>query len=31
MRFVTLYHLVLESTLGLTTFKFTTDYLASRA
>jgi ribonucleoside-diphosphate reductase beta chain len=25
--FVTLYHLVLESTLGLTTFKFTTDYL----
>ena len=26
--FVTLYHLVLESTLGLTTFKFLTDYLA---
>jgi len=25
--FVTLYHLILESTLGLTTFKFTTDYL----
>jgi ribonucleoside-diphosphate reductase beta chain len=28
VRFITLYHLVLESTLGLTTFKFTTDYLA---
>ena len=28
VRFVTLYHLMLESTLGLTTFKFTTDYLA---
>jgi ribonucleoside-diphosphate reductase beta chain len=27
VRFVTLYHLVLEGTLGLTTFKFTTDYL----
>ena len=25
--FITLYHLILESTLGLTTFKFTTDYL----
>ena len=25
--FVTLYHLILESTLGLTTFKFTTDYM----
>jgi len=25
--FVTLYHLILESTLGLTTFKFATDYL----
>ena len=25
--FVTLYHLILEATLGLTTFKFTTDYL----
>jgi ribonucleoside-diphosphate reductase beta chain len=25
--FVTLYHLILESTLGLTTFKFTTEYL----
>ena len=29
VRFVTLYHLILEGTLGLTTFKFTTDYLAS--
>jgi ribonucleoside-diphosphate reductase beta chain len=28
VRFVTLYHLILEGTLGLTTFKFTTDYLA---
>jgi len=28
VRFVTLYHLILESTLGLTTFKFTTDYLS---
>jgi ribonucleoside-diphosphate reductase beta chain len=27
VRFVTLYHLVLESTLGLTSFRFTTDYL----
>ncbi|MBK5234000.1 MAG: ribonucleotide-diphosphate reductase subunit beta [Thermoleophilia bacterium] len=27
VRFVTLYHLVLESTLGLTTFRFVTDYL----
>jgi ribonucleoside-diphosphate reductase beta chain len=27
MRFVTLYHLVLEGTLGLTSFKFITDYL----
>jgi ribonucleoside-diphosphate reductase beta chain len=27
VRFVTLYHLVLEGTLGLTTFKFTTDHL----
>ncbi|HEY4895392.1 MAG TPA: ribonucleotide-diphosphate reductase subunit beta [Solirubrobacteraceae bacterium] len=26
--FVTLYHLVLEATLGLTTFKFTTEHLA---
>jgi ribonucleoside-diphosphate reductase beta chain len=29
VRFVTLYHLILEGTLGLTTFKFTTDYLSS--
>ena len=28
VRFVTIYHLILEGTLGLTTFKFTTDYLA---
>ncbi len=27
VRFVTIYHLILESTLGLTTFKFVTDYL----
>jgi ribonucleoside-diphosphate reductase beta chain len=27
VRFVTIYHLVLESTLGLTSFKFITDYL----
>ncbi len=27
VRFVTLYHLILESTLGLTTFKFATEYL----
>src|SRR5688500_18722999 len=27
LRFVTLYHLILESTLGLTTFKFATDFL----
>jgi ribonucleoside-diphosphate reductase beta chain len=27
VRFVTLYHLVLEATLGLTSFKFITDYL----
>ncbi len=27
VRFVTLYHLILEGTLGLTTFKFATDYL----
>jgi ribonucleoside-diphosphate reductase beta chain len=26
--FIALYHLVLEATLGLTTFKFTTDYLS---
>ena len=29
--FVTLYHLVLESTLGLTTFKFITEYLHANA
>jgi ribonucleoside-diphosphate reductase beta chain len=29
VRFITLYHLILEGTLGLTTFKFTTDYLTS--
>jgi ribonucleoside-diphosphate reductase beta chain len=29
VRFVTLYHLILEATLGLTTFKFTTDYLSA--
>jgi len=28
VRFITLYHLILEGTLGLTTFKFTTDYLS---
>jgi ribonucleoside-diphosphate reductase beta chain len=27
VRFITLYHLILEGTLGLTTFKFTADYL----
>jgi ribonucleoside-diphosphate reductase beta chain len=27
IRFVTIYHLILESTLGLTSFKFITDYL----
>lgn len=27
VRFVTIYHLILEATLGLTTFKFTTDHL----
>ena len=27
VRFVTIYHLILEGTLGLTTFKFSTDYL----
>jgi ribonucleoside-diphosphate reductase beta chain len=31
VRFITLYHLVLESTLGLTTFKFVTDYLTGEA
>ncbi len=28
VRFVTLYHLILEATLGLTSFKFTTDHLS---
>jgi ribonucleoside-diphosphate reductase beta chain len=28
VRFVTLYHLILEGTLGLTSFKFTTDHLS---
>jgi ribonucleoside-diphosphate reductase beta chain len=28
VRFVTIYHLILESTLGLTSFKFITDYLS---
>jgi len=28
VRFVTIYHLLLESTLGLTSFKFITDYLS---
>ena len=28
VRFVTIYHLVLEATLGLTTFKFATEFLA---
>ena len=31
IRFVTIYHLILESTLGLTTFKFTTDHLTREA
>ncbi len=31
VRFVTLYHLILEGTLGLTSFKFTTDYLVREA
>jgi ribonucleoside-diphosphate reductase beta chain len=30
VRFVALYHLILESTLGLTSFKFTTDHLTSQ-
>jgi ribonucleoside-diphosphate reductase beta chain len=29
VHFITLYHLILEATLGLTTFKFTTDYLSA--
>jgi ribonucleoside-diphosphate reductase beta chain len=28
VRFITLYHLILEGTLGLTSFKFTTDHLS---
>jgi ribonucleoside-diphosphate reductase beta chain len=28
VRFITLYHLILEATLGLTTFRFTTGYLS---
>jgi ribonucleoside-diphosphate reductase beta chain len=31
VRFVTIYHLVLEATLGLTTFKFATDFLVREA
>jgi ribonucleoside-diphosphate reductase beta chain len=31
VRFITLYHLILEGTLGLTTFKFTTDYLTGES
>jgi ribonucleoside-diphosphate reductase beta chain len=31
VRFITLYHLILEATLGLTTFKFTTDYLSGES
>ena len=31
VRFVTLYHLVLEGTLGLTSFKFITDFLDARS
>jgi ribonucleoside-diphosphate reductase beta chain len=31
IRFVTLYHLILEGTLGLTSFKFTTDHLSREA
>jgi ribonucleoside-diphosphate reductase beta chain len=31
VRFITLYHLILEGTLGLTTFKFTTDYLSGES
>jgi ribonucleoside-diphosphate reductase beta chain len=30
VRFITLYHLILEGTLGLTTFKFTTEYLSGK-
>jgi ribonucleoside-diphosphate reductase beta chain len=31
VRFITLYHLILEGALGLTTFKFTTDYLSGES
>jgi ribonucleoside-diphosphate reductase beta chain len=31
VRFVTLYHLILEATLGLTSFKFTTDHLSRQS
>ena len=31
VRFVTIYHLILEGTLGLTTFKFTTDHLSAQS
>jgi ribonucleoside-diphosphate reductase beta chain len=31
IRFVTLYHVILEGTLGLTSFKFTTDHLTREA
>ena len=31
VRFVTIYHLILESTLGLTTFRFATEYLKREA
>jgi ribonucleoside-diphosphate reductase beta chain len=31
VRFVTLYHIILEATLGLTSFKFTTDHLSREA
>jgi ribonucleoside-diphosphate reductase beta chain len=31
VEFVTLYHVILEATLGLTTFKFATDYLTREA
>jgi ribonucleoside-diphosphate reductase beta chain len=31
VRFVTIYHLILEATLGLTSFKFVTDYLNDQA
>jgi ribonucleoside-diphosphate reductase beta chain len=31
VRFVTLYHLILEATLGLTSFKFTTEHLSRQA